>query len=241
MITLTIDDREPQVLLENVKMLIKEGIRIKTARLLVGDYLITSDQTDIEIVIEAKRGIDLIASKLDGRLDIQLSELAEYEFSMVALIGDIHSISTLSQLRGNFANAYPQSIISLITSTALRKVRNEERVGFAPYRDMNEFYMGIKYICKRLMKPETFYRTDKTGLELRKMKKSTHYLVRDMELAEKMGVLMRFPNIGHKTAKLLLDAFNGRLFEVLTANEASFTGVKGVGKKTYDEMKRVLK
>lgn len=171
---IVVDDREP----ENIRAtLYKEGVRVKVARLTIGDYIIG------DMGIERKTTGDLYRSIIDRRLFDQLNRLKEaYSQPAVIIEGD------LSELLYTVSN--PQSILGALVSMAI-----DYSIPIIYSRDEGDtarilIYIWRKLVGKRRVEASLRYKpkvlSDKERLEF---------------------ILQGFPNIGPRLAKNILNHY----------------------------------
>ncbi len=166
-----IDDREP----EKIKnILYKEGVRIKTMRLTIGDYIIG------DLGIERKSTYDFYRSIIDKRIFDQTSRLKEaYPRQAIIIEGDIEDLL--------YTSTNPSAILGTLTSLAV-----DYSIPLIYSRDEEDTAKILIYIWRKYMK--------KKGRE--SLPRYKPRIMNDRERLE--FIVQSLPNIGPKLARNIL-------------------------------------
>jgi len=166
-----IDDREP----DRIKsILYKEGIRIKTMRLTVGDYIIG------DLGIERKSTSDFYRSIIDKRIFDQASRLKEaYPKQAIILEGNLEDLL--------YTSTNPSSILGTLTSLAI-----DYSIPLIYSRDEEDTARILIYIWRKHT-----WKKGKEGLPRYKPR-----IMNDKERLE--FIVQGLPKIGPKLAKNIL-------------------------------------
>ncbi|MDO5859429.1 DEAD/DEAH box helicase [Methanobrevibacter sp.] len=170
-------------------------------------------QVSDEVAIERKTAKDFVDSIIDKRLFKQARELSE-EFKKPILIleGD--------DLYGGMINA--NAIRGSIASIAL-----DFGISIIPTRNAQDTAAMIKRIAIREQNGE------RTPVQIRTDKKPLSLLDQQLFIVESL------PNIGPVNAKNLLEHF-GTVGNIINASEKELQEVEGIGKKTAENIKKVI-
>lgn len=170
-------------------------------------------QVSDEVAIERKTAKDFVESIMDKRLFKQARELSE-EFKRPIII-----------LEGNdLYNGiiHPNAVRGSIAALAL-----DFRISIIPTRNAQDTAYMIKRIAIREQKGE------KIPIQIRTEKKPVSLMEQQLFMVESL------PNIGPVNAKNLLSHF-GSVSNVLNASESELQEVEGIGKKTAENIRKVL-
>jgi len=166
-----IDDREPDRIRS---ILYKEGIRIKTMRLTVGDYIIG------DLGIERKSTSDFYRSIIDKRIFDQASRLKDaYPKQAIILEGDLEDLL--------YTSTNPSAILGTLTSLAI-----DYSIPLIYSRDEADTARILIYIWRK--------HTRKKGKE--SLPRYKPRIMNDKERLE--FIVQSLPNIGPKLAKNIL-------------------------------------
>lgn len=225
--TMIIDNREPMT--TGIELVVSKGIcNIEIKQLVVGDFMLRPAKNDKLmqdefILIERKAASDFVQSHFNGRLNVQLCELAMYPHTMIVVIGSVH--------QGRFEDH--TNINSLLASTALRSPTDSYAPRTIQVPTETDFGEVLIYCLTELLSKGRLYR----DFALRDLTQYEKYKGRSLDnpyvmAAAKMGVLSTAPRVGRKTARLILEYFDWDLQAVIHATTATLQRIKGVGKVT---------
>ena len=170
-------------------------------------------QVSDEVAIERKTTKDFIDSLIDKRLFKQAKELSEeFKHPLMILEGD--------DLYGGMVN--PNAIRGSIASIAI-----DFGISIIPTRNAQDTAAMIKRIAVREQNGE------RTPIQIRTDKKPVSLMEQQLFIVESL------PNIGPVNAKNLLTHF-GSVSKVLNASESELQEVEGIGKKTAENIRKVV-
>ena len=170
-------------------------------------------QVSDEVVIERKTTKDFVDSIIDKRLFKQARELSE-EFKKPLIILEGENIYN--------GMLHPNAIRGTLASLAL-----DFRISIIPTRNSQDTAAMIKRIAVREQTGE------KTSISIRTDKKPVTMTEQQLFIVESL------PNIGPVNAKNLLKHF-GSVSNVLNASESDLQEVEGIGKKTAENIRKVI-
>ena len=208
-IRIFVDQREQA---SNVsKELVEMGCVITMKQLEVGDFLITND-----ICVERKTIEDFISSLLDGRLFMQLQNMAEnFSQPLMLVEGNKDELFTIR-------NVHRNAIIGTLTSIAL-----SYRIPILFTNDEHETAEFIFVTAKREQigkGHDIRLRIGRKGLTLPEQQR---FLVESL------------PGIGPNTAKVLLKHF-GSIRQIANASEKELQQAENIGEKKAKAIRKVL-
>lgn len=170
-------------------------------------------QVSDDVVIERKTAKDFVDSIIDKRLFKQANDLREeFRRPLIILEGD--------DLYNGFIN--PNAIRGSIASIAL-----DFGISIIPTRNAQDTAAMIKRIAIREQKGE------KVNISIRTEKKPANIWEQQIFIVESL------PNIGPVHAKRLLEHF-GTVNNIFNASVDDLTEVEGIGKKTAENIKKVV-
>ena len=170
-------------------------------------------QVSDEVVIERKTAKDFVDSIVDKRLFKQARSLMEeFKRPLIILEGD--------DLYNGMIN--PNAIRGSIASIAL-----DFGISIIPTRNAQDTAAMIKRIAIREQSGE------KTPIQIRTDKKPVNLWEQQLFIIESL------PNIGPVNAKNLLEHF-GTVANIINASESQLQEVEGIGKKTADNIRKVV-
>ncbi|WP_458456156.1 DEAD/DEAH box helicase [Methanobrevibacter sp.] len=170
-------------------------------------------QVSDEVAIERKTAKDFVDSLIDKRLFKQAKELSEeFKHPIMILEGDdlYNGMVNPNAIRGSMASIAIDFGISII-----------------PTRNAQDTAAMIKRIAVREQNGE------RTPIQIRTDKKPVSLLEQQLFIVESL------PNIGPVNAKNLLQHF-GSVANVLNASESELQEVDGIGKKTAENIRKVI-
>lgn len=170
-------------------------------------------QVSDEVAIERKTAKDFVDSLIDKRLFKQAKELSEeFKHPIMILEGDdlYNGMVNPNAIRGSMASIAIDFGISII-----------------PTRNAQDTAAMIKRIAVREQNGE------RTPIQIRTDKKPVSLLEQQLFIVESL------PNIGPVNAKNLLQHF-GSVANVLNASESDLQEVDGIGKKTAENIRKVI-
>lgn len=229
----------------HVDKLKQQGYIITPDTMETADYIITDGIQSFHI--EVKNGLDLIASKIDGRLEEQLQRLSQYEFSMVAIVGDIHT--ELQQAWKRFQNdpdyrermkwlkpfikSLPKSLENLLTSVYTRKYAGGHRVIVQQFANADKLQNSMIYIATKMEENKLYYSNDiRVSL--------TDIDVKDRIKAKRIAMLTSVDGIGIGKAKAIAKHFNYSLKAIIDATDEELMEVHGVKNKLAQNIREEL-
>ncbi|MBD3628451.1 ERCC4 domain-containing protein [Cyclobacterium sp.] len=211
---ISIDDREPPALEE---AFCKMGnMIIHRQRLLVGDYLL-----DCDLLVERKTIPDFCKSIKDGRLFQQAKKLSKSK---------VPACLMLEGRKRDFKQTdfLPQAIQGILLSISL-----SFRIPILRTKNTKEsaavMLQCFKQLTKDKLEEQRFYHRPVP------FKRKSQAL-----LKQRIHILEGFPGIGVDRAERLLMKF-GNLHGVFTARQEELLKVPGVGKRTVDQLYKILK
>ena len=170
-------------------------------------------QVSDEVAIERKTAKDFVDSLIDKRLFKQAKELSEeFKHPIMILEGD--------DLYNGMVN--PNAIRGSLASIAI-----DFGISIIPTRNAQDTAAMIKRIAVREQNGE------RTPIQIRTDKKPVSLLEQQLFIVESL------PNIGPVNAKNLLQHF-GSVANVLNASESELQEVEGIGKKTAENIRKVI-
>ena len=170
-------------------------------------------QVSDEVAIERKTTKDFVDSLIDKRLFKQAKELSEeFKHPLMILEGD--------DLYSGMVN--PNAIRGSIASIAI-----DFGISIIPTRNAQDTAAMIKRIAVREQNGE------RTPIQIRTDKKPVSLMEQQLFIIESL------PNIGPVNAKNLLTHF-GSVSKVLNASESELQEVEGIGKKTAENIRKVV-
>lgn len=170
-------------------------------------------QVSDEVAIERKTAKDFVDSIIDKRLFKQARELAEeFKRPLMILEGD--------DLYSGMLN--PNAIRGSLASIAI-----DFGISIIPTRNAQDTAAMIKRIAVREQNGE------RTPIQIRTDKKPVSLMEQQLFIVESL------PNIGPVNAKNLLQHF-GSVSNVLNASESELQQVEGIGKKTAENIRKVV-
>lgn len=170
-------------------------------------------QVSDEVAIERKTAKDFVDSLIDKRLFKQARELSEeFKSPLMILEGD--------DLYSGMIN--PNAIRGAIASIAI-----DFGISIIPTRNAQDTAAMIKRIAVREQSGE------RTSIQIRTDKKPVSLMEQQLFIVESL------PNIGPVNAKNLLSHF-GSVVNVLNASESELQEVEGIGKKTAENIRKVV-
>ena len=170
-------------------------------------------QVSDEVAIERKTAKDFVDSLIDKRLFKQAKELSEeFKHPIMILEGD--------DLYNGMVN--PNAIRGSLASIAI-----DFGISIIPTRNAQDTAAMIKRIAVREQNGE------RTPIQIRTDKKPVSLLEQQLFIVESL------PNIGPVNAKNLLQHF-GSVANVLNASETELQEVEGIGKKTAENIRKVI-
>lgn len=170
-------------------------------------------QVSDEVAIERKTAKDFVDSIIDKRLFKQARELSEeFKRPLMILEGD--------DLYSGMLN--PNAIRGSLASIAI-----DFGISIIPTRNAQDTAAMIKRIAVREQTGE------KTLIQIRTDKKPVSLMEQQLFIVESL------PNIGPVNAKNLLQHF-GTVSNVLNASESELQEVEGIGKKTAENIRKVV-
>ena len=170
-------------------------------------------QVSDEVAIERKTAKDFVDSLIDKRLFKQARELSEeFKSPLMILEGD--------DLYSGMIN--PNAIRGAIASIAI-----DFGISIIPTRNAQDTAAMIKRIAVREQNGE------RTPIQIRTDKKPVSLMEQQLFIVESL------PNIGPVNAKNLLSHF-GTVSNVLNASESELQEVEGIGKKTAENIRKVI-
>lgn len=170
-------------------------------------------QVSDEVAIERKTAKDFVDSLIDKRLFKQAKELSEeFKHPILILEGDdlYTGMINPNAIRGSMASIAIDFGISII-----------------PTRNSQDTAAMIKRIAVREQNGE------RTPIQIRTDKKPVSLMEQQLFIVESL------PNIGPVNAKNLLKHF-GSVTKVLNASESQLQEVEGIGKKTAENIRKVI-
>ena len=170
-------------------------------------------QVSDEVVIERKTAKDFVDSIIDKRLFKQARELSE-EFKRPLLILEGDDIYN--------GMLHPNAVRGTLAAIAI-----DFGISIIPTRNSQDTAAMIKRIAVREQNGE------KTPIQIRTDKKPTSLWEQQLFIVESL------PNIGPVNAKNLLQHF-GSVEKVLNASENELMEVEGIGKKTANNIRKVV-
>ncbi|MBQ2636551.1 MAG: Hef nuclease, partial [Methanobrevibacter sp.] len=170
-------------------------------------------QVSDEVAIERKTAKDFVDSIIDKRLFKQARELSEeFKRPLMILEGD--------DLYSGMLN--PNAIRGSLASIAI-----DFGISIIPTRNAQDTAAMIKRIAVREQNGE------RTPIQIRTDKKPVSLMEQQLFIVESL------PNIGPVNAKNLLQHF-GSVSNVLNASESELQQVEGIGKKTAENIRKVV-
>ena len=170
-------------------------------------------QVSDEVAIERKTTKDFVESIMDKRLFKQARELSEeFKRPVIILEGDDLYNGVI----------HPNAVRGSIAALAL-----DFRISIIPTRNAQDTAYMIKRIAIREQKGE------KIPIQIRTDKKPVSLMEQQLFIVESL------PNIGPVNAKNLLSHF-GSVSNVFNASESELQEVDGIGKKTAENIRKVL-
>ncbi len=210
----TIDDREPTCIEEE---LLKLGnMIIHRQRLSTGDYLFDGD-----LLVERKTIPDLCCSIRDGRLFGQAAKLTRSRTPACIIVEGKNREFKQS---GFTTQAMQGVLLSLSLAFKLPVMRAK-----SPKQSALIMLQGFKQLSRDDLEDKRYY--PRKGMSRKKA---------DPLISQKIHILEGFPGIGVDKAERLLAAF-GNLQALFTADIVEIQKVPGIGKKTVEELVRVLR
>ena len=195
----------------NKELFEKEGVKVITKPLEIGDYVLSKD-----VCIERKTVEDFLSSIIDGRLFSQIRNLKQnYTKPLILIEGNIAELFTLRNIHKN-------SIIGALTSIAL-----EYQVPILNTKSPIETAEYLYVIAKREQleqDKEVRLRVGRKGLTLHEQQR---FIVEGL------------PMVGPLLAKSLLEKF-GSIKAIANADEKELQKVEGLGRKKAKLIKKVL-
>lgn len=186
------------------------GVKTKTRRLPVGDYLVSN-----RVIIERKRRKDFNKSLIDGRLLEQASRMKEnFDVPLIILEGK----GSLYDLN----NIHPNAIRGALSALTV-----DLGIPILPSRDTNDTASLIANIARREQ------RVKKKELRLHGERKPKSLKEQQIYL------LSSLPGIGQKLAKSLLKEFR-TIRRLVNAPFERLVKVKLIGKKKAKKIKQVF-
>ncbi len=206
---ITVDTREQNSTV--VQDLAKKDIKINTAQLSIGDYIISEDTA-----VERKEVSDFLESMIDGRLFSQAKSLSEnYLHAVIILEGE-----GIYEKR----NIDDEAIYGALSSLAC-----DFRIPVLSTKNEDETASLLANMVKREGKKEEEKKTPST----RKDKKSmSNYETRKY-------ILEGLPSISGTLAERLLEHF-GSVRKVFSADEEELQEVKGIGPSTAEKIISII-
>lgn len=210
----TIDDREPDTLEGEFRKM--GNMIIHRQRLTVGDYLFDGD-----LLVERKTVPDFCCSVKDGRLFRQASDLVR---------NPVPACVILEGKNREFRETgfSPQAIQGILLSISLVFKLPVLRTKH-PKETAKVMLQGFKQLTKDDLEEQRFYPSPS------RFKNKNNPV-----LAQKIHILEGFPGIGTDKAERLLRKF-GSLHAVFTADHRELLQVSGFGKKTVDNLIKILR
>lgn len=182
-------------------------------KIIVRPMTVGDYQVSEEVAIERKTAKDFVDSIVDKRLFKQARQMREeFKKPIMILEGD--------DLYSGFIG--PDAIRGSIASIAL-----DFGISIIPTRNSDDTAAMIKRIAIREQKE------NKTDIQIRTEKKPVNLWEKQLFITESL------PNIGPVSAKKLLTKF-GTVKNVIIASESELQEVEGIGKKTSDNIRKVL-
>ena len=170
-------------------------------------------QVSDDVVIERKTAKDFVDSIVDKRLFKQARELSEeFKHPIIILEGDdIYN-----------GMIHPNAVRGTLAALAI-----DFGISILPTRDSQDTAAMIKRIAVREQNGE------KNHIQIRTDKKPVSLWEQQLFIVESL------PNIGPVNAKNLLQHF-GSVEKVITASESELQEVEGIGKKTAENIRKVV-
>ena len=170
-------------------------------------------QVSDDVVIERKTAKDFVDSIIDKRLFKQARELSEeFKHPIIILEGDdIYN-----------GMIHPNAVRGTLATLAI-----DFGISILPTRDSQDTAAMIKRIAVREQDGE------KNHIQIRTDKKPVSLWEQQLFIIESL------PNIGPVNAKNLLQHF-GSVEKVITASESELQEVEGIGKKTAENIRKVV-
>ena len=208
-----VDNREPKEIIQKLKG--KKDILVVEDFLECGDYLLSDGYA-----IERKTIQDFVASISDRRLFTQLSNLTQYEYPILAIIGNNKWESFYFCRNRYIHNVY----IGTLSTIAI----SYPKVKMMFFDNEDEFISFVTSLEKKLneegtssTRPKPMQRKPKTLQETRE------------------NILCGIPGVSVKTAQKLLDKFNS-VNAVANAKEDEFKQIEKIGDKLIKNIKESL-
>jgi len=226
-VVITIDVRE-QGASKIQHFLRSKGWDVRLKMIPVGDYIVESDEGEY-VIIERKTAPDLFRSLIDGRLDLQITELGAHEHSIVAIVGSAYDPRASESMRNG---EFPQRVVSVLTSLAVRVPATGWRPSLLFLRNENDFMLSLDYIA-RLLRDRRIYREEPATLfrSLQNPRKSIDAKDPRLVHAVRVRIISSIPGIGRNIASEILHHFDGSLEAVFSATVDQLEKVRGIGAK----------
>ncbi len=209
----TIDDREPDTLEKEFRKM--GNMIIHRQRLPIGDYLFDGD-----LLIERKTVPDFCCSIKDGRLFQQAGALVRNRVPACIILEGRNREFRETDFSKQAIQGILLSISLVFRLPVLRTKHSKETA--------RVMLQGFKQLTRDRLQDQRLYSSP------------SRFKKKDALLIQKIHILEGFPGIGTDKAERLLGKF-GNLHAVFTADYTALMQVSGIGKKTVDNLIRILK
>ncbi|MGE5782637.1 MAG: ERCC4 domain-containing protein [Nitrososphaerales archaeon] len=208
------------------KFLINNGVHVDFARLVVGDYIVSS-----EVAIERKTIRDLVNSIYDGRLFVQCSDLLQfYSKPLLIVEGNILELKTDIE---NYIDYHQKEKIALNKITqiydALATVAIIFRIPIIHSPSAKYTSKFLISLSNKILQSNLFL----NGPLIKKIKKANHVQL------QQLSILSSLPGIGDKLALKLLEKFKTPL-KAINASTAELAMIPGFGIARAEKIKKIL-
>jgi DNA excision repair protein ERCC-4 len=198
------------------KFLINNGVHVDFARLVVGDYIVSS-----EVAIERKTIRDLVNSIYDGRLFVQCSDLLQF-YSKPLLIVE----GNILELKTDIENDIDYHQKEKIALNKITQIYDALATVAPSAKYTSKFLISLS---KKILQSNLFL----NGPLIKKIKKANHVQL------QQLSILSSLPGIGDKLALKLLEKFKTPL-KAINASTAELAMIPGFGIARAEKIKKIL-
>lgn len=231
-----IDTHETKVIQSMIHTLSNKFNRtnIDIKHLIVGDYLIISPNKNIEIVIERKTINDLVSSMIDGRTNVQISELLEQDNGVLVIVGNPYQPKYWE--RTNFK--IPDSVTRYLTGLSLKRNLINNKLTLIQIPSHDQLATMIDYIAKTIENNKLIRIEDGTTRKF-KLNRKTKQNEMDIINSTRLSQLASIDKCGVKKATNVMNYFKWDYKKIQNAPIEKLRLVDGIGKILAERIYKV--